>query len=275
MTDAVFNRWALSADLPAKALKGAATYWFGAAALGHWIFVAYLLGHYVPLIFDSGVAGLERSTIGGEGFDPADAAGNWTALVHVALAVIVIGGGPLQLIPQLRARLPRFHRVLGRTYVVAAVASALAGLYMIWTRGTVGGLVNAIAISGDAVLILVCAGFAARYAIGRDIARHRRWAMRLFLVSSAVWFYRVSLMGWAMLTGGAGIDWETFSGPFISFLGFAQYLVPLAMLECYFRAKASSDPLVNTAVAVTLAGLTSFMVVGIFAATMGLWLPRI
>ena len=80
---------------------------------------------------------------------------------------------------------------------------------------------------------------------------------------------------WAMLTGGVGIDFETFTGPFIYALGFAQYLVPLAMLEWYFRCQGRPGSGEQLLFAATLAGLTAFMSVGIFAATMGMWLPRL
>lgn len=94
------------------------------------------------------------------------------------------------------------------------------------------------------------------------------------MVASAVWFFRVSLMGWTSLTGGIGIDWETFTDPFVYFLGFGQYLVPLAVLELYFRVRDRQEPVGQVAVAITIGALTAFMGIGIFAATMGMWLPR-
>lgn len=247
--------------------------WFIAAAAGHWIFVAYILSVFYPPIAQHGLQGLEGLHLP-SGFRPGDTLGNLAAASHVLLAAIVIGGGPLQLIPALRAQLPAFHRTLGRTYLVAATTSAVGGLYMVWTRGTAGNLVSYLGISGDAVLILVFAALAVRQAIARRIREHRRWAMRLFMAASAVWFFRVGLMGWSMLTGGIGIDWETFTGPFLYVLGFAQYLLPLAMLEWYFRCQDKPDARGQLLFAGTLAGLTMFMLVGIFAATMGMWLPR-
>ena len=274
MNEAVMNQWEMAPSLANRALNGAATLWFVVAAIGHWIFVAYLIGHYGPLVFQSGPAGLAESAMP-NGHVPADLIGNAAALSHILLATIIIGGGPLQLIPEIRSRFPRFHHWLGRSYIVAAVISAAVGLYMIWTRGTVSDLVTQLAISIDGVLIFVCAGFAVRFAMARNLTRHRRWAMRLFMVAGAVWFFRVGLMGWATLTGGIGIDWETFTGPFIYFLGFGQYLVPLIVLELYFRAQDRKEPANQIAVATTIAGLTVFMGIGIFAATMGMWLPRI
>lgn len=119
---------------------------------------------------------------------------------HLLLAVIIIGGGPLQLIPQIRARAPAFHRWVGRSYLLTAVISSIAGLYMIWTRGTIGGPVLQAAISLDGVLIISFAAIAVRFAIARNIVAHRRWALRLFMVASAAWFYRIGFMGWAFLT---------------------------------------------------------------------------
>ena len=87
--------------------------------------------------------------------------------------------------------------------------------------------------------------------------------------------FRIGLMGWAMTTGGIGIEWETFTGPFIYFLSFAQYLLPLAILELYLRAKDNGEPAAQIAVASTLVIATLAMSIGIFAATVGMWLPRI
>jgi uncharacterized membrane protein len=248
--------------------------WFALALVGHLIFAGYILAVFYPPIAEHGAAGLKGMHLP-SGFREGDLLGNLAAVAHVLLAVVVIGGGPLQLLPALRRRAPRFHRHLGRAYVAAAVISAVGGLYMVWTRGTLGGLVSHLSISGDGVLILVFAALAVHHARKRRIAEHRRWAMRLFMAASAVWFFRVGLMGWAALTGGAGIDWATFTGPFLYFLGFAQYLLPLAMLEWYFRAQrgvGDGELLVFTG---TLWVLSLYMAVGILAATTGMWLPRI
>ena len=249
--------------------------WFTVAAIGHWIFLFYILAVFYPPIAERGLAGLEGMHLP-TGFTEGDTIGNLASVSHVLLAAIIIGGGPLQLIPAVRNRFPIFHRWLGRSYLVAAVSSSIGGLFMTWMRpGPIGDLISSLGISGDAVLIIVSAAMTLRYAMARRIGAHRRWAMRLFLVASAVWFFRVGLMGWAMLTGGVGIDWDTFTGPFLYVLGFAQYLLPLAMLEWYFQCQRSASSRSQIAFAGTLFLMTGFMAFGIFAATAGLWLPRI
>jgi hypothetical protein len=256
-----------------KILAVAVQTWFVLAAVGHWIFLAYILGALFPPLAQEGLRGLDTLKLTG-GFVAGDTLGNLAVASHVLLAAVIIGGGPLQLIPGIRRHFPRFHHWLGRTYLLAALTSSVAGLYMVLTRGTVGNLVTHLGIALDAVLIVVFGVMALRYAISREIRTHRRWALRLFMAASAVWFYRVGLMAWMMLTGGAGIDFETFTGPVPAVMAFAQYLLPLAMLEWYFRCQDQPTRRGQLLFASTLGALTLFMGVGIFAATMGLWLPR-
>jgi len=87
---------------------------------------------------------------------------------------------------------PAFHRWNGRVYMVSAFSVSLAGLYMMWFRGTVGGFSQHLAQSLDAVLIMLFAVIALRYAMARDFKAHRRWALRLYLVVSASLFIRAA-----------------------------------------------------------------------------------
>ena len=273
MTDLTVSRTLDSSSLADSFLKASARLWFAVAAIGHWIFVVYVIAHYGTRVWADGAEGLADSRMP-TGFVGGDWLGNAAAVSHVLLAIIVIGGGPLQLIPAIREHYPQFHRWLGRTYIGAAVVSATAGLYMLWTRGTVGDVITDIAISIDGLLIYGCAAMALRYAMARKLALHRQWAMRLFLVSSAVWFFRVTLMAWVATTGGIGIEWETFTGPFVYALGFAQYVVPLALLQAYFAAQRSNEPAIKFAVAGVVVAVTVFMTIGVHAATVGMWIPR-
>jgi uncharacterized membrane protein len=248
--------------------------WFLAAAIGQWIFVYYVAAYYVPVLARKGFSGLEQTTLP-EGFVPGDGPGNLAIAFHLVIAIIIIGGGPLQLIPPLRKRFPAFHRFVGRTYMSAAVLTSIAGLYLVWTRSVPGGPLAPYAISLDAILIFLFAAIAVRFAMARKIDQHRRWAMRLFMVVSAVWFFRIGMMFWFMATGGVGIDTETFTGPFITFLYFGQMFVPLMFLEIYFRAQdhhATAPKIAATLLVLLATGVTA---IGVFAATMGMWLPKL
>ena len=170
------------------ALKASAGLWFLVAVIGQWIFVYYIVAFYGGSAMRGDFEAWKK--VLPQGIIAGDTMGNIALAAHLFLAAIITVGGPLQLIPQVRARAPTFHHWNGRVYLLAAFVASISGLYMVWTRGAVGGMIMHISISINAILILICAAMALRFAIARDIATHRRWALRLFLVVSGVWFRR-------------------------------------------------------------------------------------
>jgi uncharacterized membrane protein len=257
-----------------RMLRYSSITWFSVAAIGQWIFVLYVAAQYVPELAQFGLPGMANTTLP-EGYVAGDTMGNIAIASHVLVAIVIIGSGPLQLTPQIRNRFPKFHRYVGRVYITLASITSIAGLYLVWTRGVPGGLAGHLAISLDAVLILAFGALAVNFAIKRQFDKHRKWAMRLFMVVSAVWFFRIGLMFWFMATGGIGIDPETFEGPFLVFMYFGQMAIPLLMLEAYFRAQRSKSTALKSSVAVALVLATGVTLMGTFAATMGMWFPRL
>ena len=96
-----------------------------------------------------------------------------------------------------------------------------------------------------AVLIIIFSLLAWRYAVLGKLDIHRQWTLRLFLAVSGVWFFRVGLMFWVATTGGAGIEFESFTGPFLDIWSFAQYLLPLGILEPYFLAQRAKSEIAH------------------------------
>lgn len=255
-----------------KVLKAAAGFWFGVTVLGQLAF-----GFAVALFY--GLTALRGDYHGWRftnGFIPGVTKGNWAVVMHVISAAIIMLAGAIQLIPQVRNRFPMFHRWNGRIYMLTTLTLAGAGLYMTWIRGSVGDVWQHFGSTGNAALIWLFAGLALHYAIARDFRRHRRWALRLFLVVSASWFIRIMLfLTFLVFKGAVGFDPTTFTGPYLTFLSFAQYLIPLAVLELYFLAQDSPGALRRLAMAVMLFVLTLAMAVGLFAVTMGIWVPQV
>lgn len=263
-----------SGRIARKALDFAAKFWFLVMAAGQWIFISYVISFYGGSALDGNLAAWNQ--VMPHGFVSGDAVGNGAAVAHIMLAVIIMIGGPLQLVPAIRNRFPAFHRWTGRSYMLACVTTSLAGLYMIWTRGTVGDMSMHLGLTFDGLLIIAFATLSLKEAMARNIPAHRRWALRMFMVASAVWFFRIGFMGWLAANGGpVGIDTKTFTGPFLTFWAFGQYLLPLAVLELYLFAKDRAGALGKGAMAAGLFILTLVMAFGTFAATMGMWLPRI
>ena len=257
-----------------SALNNAGRFWFLVAAVGQLLFFAYIVifygGSTVRGDFDSWRKVLPRGMIAG------DTTGNFLLATHLLMAAIITFGGLLQLLPAVRARVPVLHRWNGRLYMVIAITISLGSLYLVWVRGTVGDTSQHLGSTLNAFLILLCAALAWRFAKARDFASHRRWALRLFLVVSGVWFFRVGLMLWLLIhQAPVGFDGKTFTGPFLTFLTFAQTLIPLTILEIYLRAQTAANAGVRFVVAGALVALTVAMGAGIFGAAMMMWLPKL
>lgn len=260
--------------LAGRALRAAAAFWFGVAVLGQLVFAVY-----VAVVYGRAAAqgGLESwNTLLPHGHVAGDTLGNAVVALHLSFAAVVMGGGALQLVPQIRRSRPGLHRWNGRLYLLFASLAGVAGLIMMWTRGTVGDLSQHLGTSLNGLLIVGFAGVAWRQARARRFDAHRRWALRLFLAVSGVWFGRAASSFWVLVNREpAGFDPETFTGPFLTVRAFAQYLLPLGVLELYFRAQDRRDPRGQLAMAVGLVILTLVMMVGLGGSTATMWLPRL
>lgn len=248
---------------PSRPLATAAGLWYLVAATGLVIFATYIGVSY------------GRAALGGRPGEsqwvPGDWLGNSLLSIHLVFALLLTAIGVLQLVPALRRRVPAMHRTLGRVFMIGALLGSLSGFYLLWVKGTVGGLPMHLATSLNGLLIMAFAWLAWRHARARRFTEHRRWALRLFIVVNGVWFFRLGLMLWLIIwKAPVGFDPKTFTGPFVYTLAFAQFLLPLAVLELYLRARGRS-----MALAITLGLLTLATAGGIFGATMGLWLPRL
>jgi uncharacterized membrane protein len=246
------------------ALRAGAWSWGIVMLTGQWLYLYYLVVHYGVSRLSGDLEPWKKNLL--KGYVPGDTLGNLSFAAHLLLASTIFLGGLLQLVPQIRARAITFHRWNGRVFVVAGLAGAVDGLYMTWVRGAALNTINAVAVSIDAVLILVFVSVAWRAALTHDIDRHRRWALRAFMVVNAVFFVRIFTFGWLRLTGGAGMA-DDGNGVMNHAFELASYLVPLAVLELYLRARASTRPLLRFATALVLLLGAAYMAVGTVAYT--------
>ena len=254
------------------ALRAAARFWFAVTILGQVVF-AFTVASFYTLTALRGDYHKWNFT---NGYLPGFSMGNTAVIMHVASAAFIMLAGAVQLVPQIRNRFPVFHRWNGRIYMLTALTLSLAGLYMTWIRGSVGDLSTHLGSTVNAILIWLCGGMALRYALSRDFRTHRRWALRFFLVVSASWFFRIGFfLSFLVNKGPFGFDPTTFRGPFLTFMSFAQFLVPLAVLEIYLRAQDHPGALRRMATAGVLFVLTLVMGAGLFAVAMAQWVPQV
>ena len=273
-TAVLIERRLLPSAVAATSLKAAVRFWVAMVVIGQLIFAFTVASFYGRAAVRGDLQLWNRFMT--HGYIPGDRAGNLAVVIHLVSAVIINLAGAIQLIPQIRDRAPSFHRWNGRLYIVTAFTISLAGLYMMWVRGSSGDLSQHLGTTLMAALIMLCAAMALRYALARDFKTHRRWALRLYLVVSASLFIRAVLFLSLFLNRGPfGFDPNTFTGPFLTLLAFAQYLVPLAVLEIYFRAQDRGGAPGRFAMTAGLLVLTVALGAGIFTVTLGVWLPAI
>lgn len=266
----------VNASFTSRMLTLAATSWLVVATAGMWLFGVYILLFY------------GKSTVTGDfdrwnevlphGYVPGDWKGNIVVGGHILLAAILVIGGPLQLIPRVRQCFPGFHRWLGKLYVLTAIVVSTAGLIMVWTRGSVGDSTQHISISIQAIYIIGFALLTIRSARSGQFDNHRVWGLRLFMVVNGVWFFRVGLMCWLVVNGGpVGFDAQTFTGPFLTALSIFTYAIPLSLivLELYLHAQQKQTNAFNLFVSMLIFLFTLMMGIGVFGATMGMWLPKL
>jgi hypothetical protein len=273
MSTAVFtNRLELS-SVADTALKASARFWFGVTVIGQLAFAFAIASFFGLTALRGDYHGWSKFIT--HGYIPGDIMGNLAVALHVGSAAIVMLAGALQLVPGVRSRFPAVHRWNGRIYMLTAVTLSLAGLYMTWIRGSVGGPVQHVISTVGAVLIWLCAAMALHYALARDFKTHRRWALRLFLVASGSWFFRLMFFLYMLVFGPVALDPTTLQGPLLTSIAVAQYLVPLAALEFYLRAQDRRNALGRLATAAGLFVLTLAMAAGIFAVTTAIWIPDV
>jgi tetratricopeptide (TPR) repeat protein len=252
------------------------------AATGFWFVVVVLgqlaLGLTVASFYGLSAARGNLQAWGkfiSHGYVASDKMGNLAVAMHVFAAAIIMLFGASQLVPRIRSRFPAFHRWNGRIYMATAVALSLAGLYLTWIRGSVGGITVHMASTVNALLIFFCGAMALRYALARDFATHRRWSLRFFLVVSASWFFRIMFFLWLVAFGQVGFDPVTFTGPILTAMSYGQFLLPLALLEVYFWALDCPGAWRRIAAAGMLFAVSLLMAAGLFAVGAAVWAPEV
>jgi uncharacterized membrane protein len=167
-------------------LKAAVWFWFAVMVIGQFIF-AFSVASFYGIAAMRGRSAAAWSGHITHGYVPGDVLGNFAVAMHLFSAPVVILAGLMQLIPQIRERVPWLHRWNGRLYIVTAFAISLAGLYMTWVRGSVGDFPQHVGSSLMALLIMFCSAIALRCSFEREyfsrssLIRELTVSMRLHL----------------------------------------------------------------------------------------------
>ncbi|HYE47398.1 MAG TPA: DUF2306 domain-containing protein [Caulobacter sp.] len=251
------------ARLADQGLVAAGGFWLLVTLLGQWAFFSYIAAFYGPAMATGQYEAWDAlSALGAKAYVPGDDAGNRTFGFHALAAGIIALGGALQLVPQVRKRWPTFHRWNGRLFLVTVIGLSLSGFYLVWVRGPAPDRFSEFSTTFNGVLILSFAALAWRTAVARKIVQHRRWAIRLYLVSNGQWFLRIGLFSYFVVSMGLGRK-PSFGDPFLSVWVWGCYLVPIAIAEVYFQARDRGGATARWAAAGLIGLLTLLMAVGI------------
>lgn len=96
---------------------------------------------------------------------------------HALCGVMALLAGPLQFSSRIRREHRKFHRVLGRIYVVSVLIGAATGIAVAAGRPGLPGT------SMQAAAWIVCTAAAFITARNRQIVQHRRWMVRSYAVT--------------------------------------------------------------------------------------------
>jgi uncharacterized membrane protein len=104
-------------------------------------------------------------------------------LVHITAGMVALVIGPFQFSRRLRQRNLQLHRMLGRTYLIAVLCGSLAGIGLAVT--TTFGPLWGFSLICLALAWSTCGGMAFYAIKQRQIAVHREWMVRTYVVTFA------------------------------------------------------------------------------------------
>lgn len=107
-------------------------------------------------------------------------------LIHIIPGGVFMILGPLQFLPRIRARYPRFHRRSGRIFIAAGYIIGITALVMPFAMTLIGGVNEAAGILIFALYFLTALTRAWWHIQHRRLTLHREWMIRAFAVGLAV-----------------------------------------------------------------------------------------
>jgi len=248
--------------------------WVGIALVGQWAFALYIMTLYgVPVI--TGDTQVMSDVSPASGADLAASFNSGMFLSHILPAFILALSGIFQLFPTVRAKYPVFHRWNGRIFLTLGISGALTGLYLTWGAGLRFSNIGSLGITLNGILIPIAVCLAWYHIRKRNIEKHKRWAIHSFMLVNGVWSFRLYLMAWYLINQGPNGNTSKIDGPMDIFLSFACYLLPMLFVELYYWAKKQKQAYKKLIVAFSMLAGTLFTLIGVGAAIIMMWLPRI
>lgn len=148
--------------------------------------------------------------------------------LHIGGAVFTLLLGPLQFVGRLRAAYPRAHRWSGRVYIVGLLAAAIGAAGMSAT--TPLGWTTGVAFMAMVTAWLATAAIAWIAIRMREIAVHREWMLRNYIITFAFVTFRL------MTKVPGAVELGTVAEVFTTFV-WTSWVVPLLGYEIVLAAR--------------------------------------
>ncbi|WP_371187005.1 DUF2306 domain-containing protein [Thalassotalea maritima] len=255
-------------------LSGATKTWLVAVLCGQWMFALYIFAQFtIPWITGELDESLFTHMI--RGYRNGEIFSNAVLLLHIIPVMFINLSATFQLIPYIRVRFPAFHRWNGRLFLVVGFFGAISGLYMTWGIGSRLSDVGSIGVTLNGILLPIFVYYAWQTALQKNFASHRRLAVHTFILINGVWNVRLYLMGWFMVNQGPLGNSKQIDGPADIAISFASYLLPMVVAEIVFWAERKNQVRPKLIAALSVSCLALITIVGVYAASTKMWIPRI
>ena len=247
--------------------------WLSVLIFAQLIFVSYLVLGYGLTAATSGWSTWNQ--LNNSAYVENDMQSNLAYATHVLLAIAMILGGSMQMLPSVRNRFRKFHRINGRVVVTLACLISLAGMYLIIFRGTVGNLLMHSLTTFGGLMILISSFMSIKAARNKNFEQHKIWAIRLYLAANGVLFFRLIMFAWLSVFGTLGINIKDFTGVTVVCISISSYVLPLLIAEWVRYAKYTTNPVTIIFCGVLMLAISAVFLLGLFAISVGNWYPSV
>jgi hypothetical protein len=158
---------------------------------------------------------------GGPAFDAGFAQHPFITFLHILPGALFMILGPLQFLPVIRVKYPRFHRRSGRVVIFCGYIIGLSALVMPFILKPIGGLNEAAATTFFALYFLIALTMAWRSAQQGESVLYHQWMIRMFSIGLAIGTIRPIM---ALFFAFSGLPPQVFFGTAF-WLGFTLHLV--------------------------------------------------
>ena len=114
----------------------------------------------------------------------------WVLIGHLTGGALALVIGPFQFWKSLRTKYLKWHRNLGKVYLIAILIGSLCSIYMAWTTALAVHWTWALSLQALGLAWIATAFMAYRAVKKKKIQMHKEWMIRSYIVTFAFVLFR-------------------------------------------------------------------------------------